>query len=97
MSASKIHNKMNNKKIILRERKMTDLSFVLNYCVWLNQKKMNEGDELWQWVHQKYGISQILHKLQKNCGKKMLIPCYHWLYLIKVTKKIIIVIKYEIE
>ena len=53
------------------------------------------SDEVWMWVHQKYGMSRIIQKF--NSIKKMLLPCCYQQFSIGLMKKWMIGMKYEVE
>ena len=55
---------------------------ITNY-IWWNLQKMNENEEVWRWVHLKYGMSRIMQKLlsigEKNALSLLLPTMFDWI------------------
>ena len=58
---------------------------------WIKEM-INESDEVWRWLHWKYGMSQIVQNLHSI--KKNILPCCCEWFLMEIIKQLIRVIKY---
>ena len=75
--------------------KLKTSSLTLLLPIMLNRinKTMNDSDEVLRWVHQKYGMSQIIRKFHPI--EKCILPCCYQLCLTELTKQLMRVMKYE--
>ena len=62
-----------------------------------NKKMMNVIGEVWMWVHQKYGMSQIVQFFLLNQNKQLMLPFCSRRCSIISTKQWMWVMKYEYE
>ena len=96
VSASKICNDSIHKKIAFVRGETARNLLLLTVFDWIN-KMMNESDEVWKWVHQKYVIGLIIQKLHSIEEVKLVLPFCYQQCLIELTKKLMRVMKYEDE
>ena len=77
-------------------RKKTSLTLLFPEMLGSIDKPMNVSDEVCRWVHQNYGMSQIINILL-SLNKQMHLPRCSRNFFIASTKKWMIVLKYKYE
>ena len=95
VSASKIWNESNHKKLLSIEKRTTLTLLLRTTFDWIDET-MNEGDDVWRWVHQNMEWVESY----KHCGMgiKILVrfvcrhdqnPCPWWVFdnIVKILKK----------
>ena len=82
VGASKIWNEPNHRKFTF-DWKTTAPTLLLPIMFNWIDKTMNDIDEVWRWVHQKYGMSQIVQKLHSILKTDLILllqMMFDWIY-----------------
>ena len=80
-------------EIFIKSKQTNALTLLLPTIITLIKETMNYSDEVWRWMHQKYGMSRIIRNWIQFLTIHL--PCCFQRCPIESKKQWMVVIKYE--